>query len=459
MIHQHHATRLHFDLRLEMLNGTTPVLVSWAVPKNLPLRKGVRALAIRTEDHPFDYGTFSGTIPEGNYGAGEVRIFDTGTYELLEQERGKLTFRLRGGRLQGVWHMVHTRDESGKEQWLAFLSADERPEREQPPVPDPMLATLGDGAFDDPQWSFEPKWDGIRAIAVCGEATVLVSRNGNDITAAYPELHRLHERFVAIEAMVDGEIVALEGVTPSFEKLQSRMHVRDTREVARLAATAPVTFVAFDLLYLDGRSLVALPLEDRRAKLEVALVPSRAFQMSPVVRGDGTALYEAAKAQRLEGIVAKRLGSRYEPGKRSPAWLKIKATFDADLVVVGWTEGQKGRSGRLGSLVLAAYEGDDLRYVGNVGTGFTERKLAEVGAQLAELGEAPCPFPRQTLRDKPDLRQAHWVPPELVAVVEFRQLTAAAKLRAPSFKGLRDDKRPEECTLDALRAAAGLPAA
>jgi bifunctional non-homologous end joining protein LigD len=455
VIHQHHATRLHFDLRLEMYNGRTPVLVSWAVPKNLPLRKGERVLAIHVEDHPFDYGTFSGTIPKGNYGAGEVRIFDTGTYELLEQKEGKLTFRLRGRRLQGVWHMVRTGVKSGKEQWLAFLREDERPPADPPPPADPMLATLADdGPFDDPAWSFEPKWDGIRAIAVCTDATVLVSRNRNEITAAYPELHRLHERLVAIDGMVDGEIVALESGVPSFEKLQSRMHVRDEREVARLAAAIPVTFVAFDLVYLDGRSLIDLPLEERRAKLEAAIVPSANVQVSPAVPRDGTTLYQAAKAQRLEGIVAKRLGSRYEPGRRSRAWLKIKTTIDADLVIAGWIEGQKGRAGRLGSLVLAVYDGPRLHYAGNCGTGFTDRSLAEVGARLAELGEAPCPFPRDVVRDKAELRHAHWVPPLLVATVEFRQLTGAGRLRAASFKGLRDDKRPEECTLQDLQAAA-----
>ncbi|MGH2721485.1 MAG: DNA polymerase ligase N-terminal domain-containing protein, partial [Actinomycetota bacterium] len=279
VIHQHHATRLHFDLRLEMLNGPTPVLVSWAVPKNLPLRRGVRVLAIRTEDHPYEYGTFSGSIPKGNYGAGEVRIFDTGSYELLEQERAKLTFRLRGRRLQGVWHMVRTGDQGGKEQWLAFLREDERPAPEPPPPPDPMLATLGGKPFDDPAWSFEPKWDGIRAIATCADATVLVSRNRNDITAAYPELHRLHERLVGVDGMVDGEIVALDHGVPSFEKLQSRMHVRGEREVARLAAVTPVTFVAFDLLYLDGRNLTGLSFTERRALLEEAIVPSGTLQV------------------------------------------------------------------------------------------------------------------------------------------------------------------------------------
>lgn len=438
-----------------MLNGPTPVLVSWAVPKNLPLRKGVRVLAIRTEDHPHEYGTFSGSIPKGNYGAGEVRIFDTGEYELLEQERAKLTFRLRGHRLQGVWHMVRTGDKGGKEQWLAFLREDERPAPEPPPPPDPMLATLGGEPFDDPAWSFEPKWDGIRAIATCTDATVLVSRNRNDITAAYPELHRLHERLVAVDGMVDGEIVALDQGVPSFEKLQSRMHVRGEREVARLAGLAPVTFVAFDLIYLDGRNLTGLPFTERRTLLEEAIVPSGNLQVSPAVPGAGNVLYEAARARKLEGIVAKRLDSRYEVGKRSHAWVKIKIVFDADLVVAGWLAGQGGRSGRLGSLVLAAYDGDRLHYAGNVGTGFTERTLADVGARLAELGEADCPFPREVLREKPELRHAHWVPPVLVAVVQFRQLTGSGRLRAPSFKGLREDKRPDECTLEALRAAAG----
>lgn len=456
VIHQHHATRLHFDLRLEMLNGPTPVLVSWAVPKNLPLRKGERVLAIHVEDHPFEYGTFSGAIPKGNYGAGEVRIFDTGTYELLEQKEGKLTFRLRGQRrLQGVWHMVRTGEKSGKEQWLAFLREDERPPPETPPPPEPMLATLGEGPFDDPAWSFEPKWDGIRAIAVCTDATVLISRNRNEITAGYPELQRLHERLVAIDGMVDGEIVALDNGVPSFEKLQSRMHVREEREVKRLSQTVPVTYVAFDLIYLDGRSLADLPFEERRAKLEAAIVPSPNVQVSPTVPREGTALYQAAKAQRLEGVVAKRLGSRYEPGRRSHAWLKIKTTIDADLVIAGWTEGQKGRAGRLGALALAVYDGDRLHYAGNCGTGFTDRSLAEVGARLVELGEAPCPFPREVVRDKPELRHAHWVPPALVAIVEFRQLTGAGRLRAASFKGLREDKRPEECTLADLMAAAG----
>ncbi|HEX2239963.1 MAG TPA: DNA polymerase ligase N-terminal domain-containing protein, partial [Actinomycetota bacterium] len=222
VIHQHHATRLHFDLRLEMLNGKTPVLVSWAVPKNLPLRKKEPRLAVHVEDHPFEYGSFSGTIPEGNYGAGEVRIFDSGTYEVLKQEPGKLTFRLEGDRMQGVWHIFQTR---GGKDWLVTLSELERPDPEPLPDLSPMLASAAADPFDDDRWIFEPKWDGVRALAVCSEDSMLISRTGRDITATYPELARLHERVVGIDAVLDGEIVAFKDGRPSFELLQSRINL------------------------------------------------------------------------------------------------------------------------------------------------------------------------------------------------------------------------------------------
>lgn len=450
VIQQHYATRLHHDVRLEMYNGDTPVLVSWAVPKGLPRQRGERSLAVRTEDHPIEYAGFSGSIPAGNYGAGEVRIFDSGSYEMLEREKGKLSFRLEGERLLGIYHLVRMRDRDGKEEWLALLSDDQRPNREEPPPPEPMLATLAKAAFDDPEWSFEPKWDGVRAIAVCKQTTTLISRNGNDITVAYPELSRLHERVVALEAMLDGEVVAFEQGVPSFQKLQSRMHLRDPGEVERAAKLAPVVYLVFDLLYLDGRNLCRLPLSERRALLEETLVPSDQVQVSPAVRGEGMALYAAAASQALEGIVAKRLSSRYEPGSRSRWWVKVKTTLDADVVVVGWIEGGGGRSGTLGSLVAAVYHQGRLRHVGNVGTGFDRRSLEDAMARLRALGEAESPFPPPELRDRPELRKAHWVPPLLVARVEYRQLTSAGRLRAPSFQGFRDDKEPGECTYEQL---------
>lgn len=450
VIQQHYATRLHHDLRLEMHNDDTSVLVSWAVPKGLPREKGQRALAIHTEDHPMGYATFSGTIPEGNYGAGEVRIFDHGTYELVDRNRERITFRLHGQRLRGNYHLVRTGQEDGQDQWLAILSKDENPAGEPPPDPIPMLAILVDRPFDDAEWAFEPKWDGIRAIAVCGDTTSLISRNRRDITSAYPELSDLHDRLVALDAMLDGEIVAFEAGKPSFQRLQQRMHVRDTRKVERLAEQVPVVFMVFDLLYLDGKDLTRLPLAERQQHLRDVVVPSEHIQVSPVVKGDGSALFTAAGEQGLEGVVAKKLSSTYQPGSRSKWWLKIKVVLDADVVVVGWTEGEGRRAGTVGSLIMAVYDDQQLRYVGNVGTGFDDASLADAVERLDRLVETDPPFEPRLVGSRSDLRRVHWVTPELVARVEHRQLTDAGRLRAPSFQGFRDDKTPLECTFDQL---------
>jgi bifunctional non-homologous end joining protein LigD len=316
-----------------------------------------------------------------------------------------------------------------------------------------MLATTGGEPFDDPEWAFEPKWDGIRAIAVCdGSSTILISRNRRDITAAYPELHKLHEQLVALDAMVDGEIVAFEAGTPSFQLLQRRMHVRDVSQIERLTREIPVTFLAFDLLYMDERDLTSLSYQERRERLEAALVPSERLQLSPSVIGEGTALFRAVAEQGMEGVVGKKLGSRYVPGERSRSWLKFKTSFDVDVVVVGWSEGSGQRKGTVGSLVMGLYDADRIHYAGQVGTGFTQHTLADLRRRLVDLGEAPVPFDPDVLRAAPELRNVRWVPPELVATVEHRQVTAAGRLRAPSFKGLRTDKRPDQCTIDQLAA-------
>ncbi len=456
VIHQHHATRLHFDLRLEMFNGRTPVLVSWAVPKNLPRNKGKGTLAIHVEDHPFEYGTFTGSIPKGNYGAGQVRIFDTGTYEMLDQREGNVRFRLKGERLQGIYRLVRTRMEGGKEQWLAFLSSDERPEPEPKPSLAPMLATLIPEPFDDDDWAFEPKWDGVRAAAVCDEETKLISRNNREITVAYPELHDLNKQLVAIDAIVDGEIVAFEGGVPSFEKLQSRIHVRGAAEIKRLMQQIPVAFIAFDMTYLDGRDLTGLSYEERRELLERSLVTTPTIQISPRVTGDGIALFEAAEKQGLEGIVAKKLKSRYEAGgKRSKSWLKVKTTFEADVIIIGTSKGEGTRDGSFGSLIMGVYDGERLRHIGSVGTGFSGKSLEMLTKKIRPLRIDENPLTPEELKAKPELKRAHWVRPELVAVVEFRQLTSAGKLRVGSFKGLREDKDPKECTYEELSKVAG----
>lgn len=458
VIHQHHARRLHFDLRLEMLNGDVPVLVSWAVPKNLPRRPGKPSLAIHVEDHPFEYGSFSGTIPAGNYGAGEVRIFDNGTYEMLEQSDGKITFRLRGRRLNGVYHLARTkRSDSSQDEWLAFLKKQERPEPEPLPQLVPMFATLHQDPFDDDDWSFEIKWDGVRALAVCAEDTLLLSRNRRDITAVYPELSKLHQRLVALDAVVDGEIVAMAGGRPSFERLQSRMNLQNAQEISRLTKTIPVTYVAFDLLYVDGRSIIDLPLIDRRKLLDDLVVVDDSIQVSPVTIGSGRALYEAAAAQDLEGIVAKKLGCPYRPGRRSREWLKIKKVLEADVVIGGWSKGEGARS-KFGALLVGVYSDAGLEFAGSVGTGFTEASIHHLLEELEKRRAEQCPFTGNPAggrsRFGKTLRDPQWVRPELVARVEYRELTSAGKLRAPAFKGLRSDMDPSECTVDALRPTA-----
>jgi len=450
VIHQHHATALHHDLRLEMFNGPTPVLVSWAVPKRLPRNKEKKTLAIRTEDHPIQYLDFNSDIPDG-YGKGAVRIFDTGRYEMVERSEDRMTFRLDGSRQRGVFHLINTGAKDGKEQWLAIMSKDERPRRQKRPLAEPMLATLASDPFDDPEWAFEPKWDGIRAIAICDGATTLLSRNQRDITAAYPELHRLHDQLVAHDAMVDGEIVALENGVPSFQLLQRRMHVRDPEQIERLTKEIPVCFMVFDALYLDGENLTSLSYEERRERLEACVVPSPILQLSPSTIGNGVALFDAVAKQQMEGVMGKKLTSTYEPGGRSKYWLKFKTKFDADVVIVGWTEGTGHRIGTIGSLAMAVYDDGELRYVGQVGTGFTERTLPETMKRLEELGEVDDLFPPGTVRPAYGPRTVHWVPPRLVAMVEYRQVTAAGRLRVPSFKGLRDDKLPEQCTFDQLQ--------
>jgi bifunctional non-homologous end joining protein LigD len=460
VIHQHHARRLHFDLRLEMMNGRTPVLVSWAVPKNLPVVEKEKHLAVHVEDHPFEYGSFSGTIPAGEYGGGEVRIFDEGRYETLEQEPGKLTFRLHGKRMRGVWHLIQTKRNEGRD-WLVWLRVDERPPADPLPPLVPQMATLAREAFDDDDWYFEPKWDGVRALAACGiDETMLVSRNRRDITATYPELADIHKQLVAVDAVVDGEIVAMLGGRPSFERLQSRMNLQNPHDIKRAVKSTPVTYVAFDLLYLDGRSLTDEPLEERKELLDELVVPTDRIQVSPVSEGEGTTLAEATKAAHLEGIVAKRKGSVYHPGKRVREWLKIKVTHDVDVVVGGWSKGEGNRADSFGALLVGAYDDDgELRFMGSVGTGFNQETIGQVLELLrdCETDEVPFKGGRSALRSAGKaarVKDPRWVEPALVARVEFRELTGAGKLRAPSFKGLRADRKPEEVTFAEIEAVA-----
>jgi bifunctional non-homologous end joining protein LigD len=441
VIQKHRATALHYDVRLES-DGALP---SWAVPKGLPIAKGDKRLAVRTEDHPLEYGSFQGTIPEGHYGAGEVRIFDDGWYEPIEWTDAKVSFKLHGRRYPGLeFHFVKTR-----QNWLAFLaSAQDAPLIASPPRYRPMLAEGGWEPFDDPGWWFEPKFDGIRCLAELGTGqTILRTRTGRDATEQYPELHMVHELVDQVNAVIDGEIVAFdEDGRDSFQALQQRMNLANPREIKRIAKQIPVSLVVFDLLWLDGRETTALKLEERRELLELVVETDHRLQVITHVAGEGTAFTRGAGSLGLEGVMAKKLGSRYQPGRRTPEWRKIKLRTTQDCVVLGWTPGQGGRTGSLGALLVGALDEGAWRWIGQVGSGFTDRGLEALRDRLAPLERATPPI------DDPELaavKGATFVEPELVCEVEYLELTkGTGKMRAPSFKGLRPDKLPDECVLE-----------
>jgi bifunctional non-homologous end joining protein LigD len=464
---QHHlATRLHHDLRLER-GGT---LRSWALPKGLPLVPGLTHLAVQTEDHPLEYLTFSGDIPQGEYGGGAMRIWDTGTFETLEWEDGKVTFRLEGVRHRGEWHLFRpgagaARGRGGRD-WLVVRSRrDAAALPPEPPSLAPCLAASRDRPFDDDGWQFEVKWDGIRAVATvrrpgAGTAeandgdTRLVSRNGNDVTAAYPELRPLWERVVAFNAVLDGEVVALgaDGL-PSFGLLQQRMHVRGEGRVDGLRRSVPVQYVVFDVLAVDGRPVVDLPLVERMALLDDLFVPGGPFVRSDPVVGAGTALYAAAEQQGLEGILAKRRSSAYLPGRRSSDWLKIKVRRPARVVVGGWLE-STARGGDLGALLVGAHDDEGrLVYLGRVGTGFDAAERTRLRALLEEVDDPPFAAVDigRTVRKGGTAVAVHWVRPDRVAEIEYGELTAEGRLRAPSYRRTCEVADPRDVRLADVR--------
>jgi bifunctional non-homologous end joining protein LigD len=437
VIQEHSATRLHWDLRLEH-DGA---LASWAVPNGLPEEPKDNRLAVRTEDHPLEYLDFHGEIPKGQYGAGMMTIWDRGTYEVLKWEPRKVEVRLHGERLQGRYALFPLdKGEAGKDWMIHRMDPPADPDRE--PMPErvlPMLARVGALPRDDERWGYEIKWDGVRAIAhsVPGRLR-LSSRNLNDITARYPELARLNRALHAHRAVLDGEIVAFDKAgRPDFGLLQRRMHLASETAVRRLAREAPVSYVIFDLIWLDGHSLTGLPYEERRARLAELRLDGERWRTPEHVVGHGRELLAASAEQGLEGIVAKRLDSPYEEGRRSPYWLKIKNVHRQEFVIGGWLPGEGRRKERIGALLVGVREDGALRYAGRVGTGFTEQELDRLARLLGPLERDTSPFAAGGAKPP---RGAVWVAPELVAEVEFREWTQGGQLRAPSYKGLRDDK-------------------
>jgi bifunctional non-homologous end joining protein LigD len=566
VVQKHRATRLHYDFRLEM-DG---VLKSWAVPKGPSLDPADKRLAMQVEDHPVSYFDFEGIIPEGNYGAGTVQVWDVGTWEPLSPKpvngkyvpgtdseademlhKGDLKFRLQGKRLKGdfalihiksrrpgtkgtEWLMIKKQDDAAvpgynideydtsvlskktmaqiagdekaaeweserkaargklKAPWLADTLAklDKKKRKKQTTTEDtegteeevgrqarprgnkqteggswvsglegavpramptaihPMLATAIDKPFDNPEWLFEIKWDGYRAVSFIENGKLrLVSRNQNDLTAQFSELREL-PRFVKAEnAILDGEVVALdEQGRSSFSLMQQRTGIRAHGRRVPGQSGLPIAYYVFDLIYVDGYDLRRVSLEDRKAVLAKIISTNETVRYSEHFPEHGLALFEAAKQQGLEGILAKRRGSCYEE-RRTREWLKIKVTQTIDCVIGGWTDPEGSRQ-YFGSLVLGLYnEKGQLIHVGQVGTGFDQMKLKEVWQQLKKLETKQNPFYGSV-----DARHVHWVKPELVCEVKFTEWThetaeGGLKLRAPVFLGLRQDKEPEECTL------------
>ena len=426
IIQEHHARRLHYDFRLER-DG---VLVSWAVPKNLPETTSVNHLAVRTEDHPLEYATFEGDIPKGEYGAGKVNIWDSGTYDTEKfndsAEKGEVIVNLHGARISGRYALIRTKDD----QWLAHRMKDQQVFEFDELAP--MLSSEGSvAALKASQWAFEGKWDGYRLLVDADHGTVrLRSRNGRDVTEEYPQLHPLAGDLADHHAVFDGEAVALDksGV-PAFNEMQNRS--RATR----------VEYWAFDLLYLDGRSLLRAKYQDRRKLLET-LASGANLTVPELLSGDGAQALEHSRKHGWEGVVAKRRDSSYQPGRRSASWIKDKHWNTQEVVIGGWRAGEGGRTSGIGSLLMGIPGAGGLHFAGRVGTGFTERDLANLKETLDPLRTGESPFDA-TLPAR-DARGVTFVQPVLVGEVRYSEWTPDNRLRQSSWRGLRPDKKPSE---------------
>jgi bifunctional non-homologous end joining protein LigD len=438
VVQEHHARALHWDLRLEREGA----LASWAVPKGIPQDPSRNNLAVRTEDHPLEYLDFHGEIPKGEYGAGTMKIWDRGTYETHKWRKDEVMITFHGERVRGKYVLFRTDEKN----WMIHrMDPPEDPDRE--PMPEriePMLARTGELPRDDENWAYEIKWDGVRAIGyVDGGRLRLEARSGRDITPRYPELRELGRALAGHEAIVDGEVVAFDDGRPSFQKLQGRMHLTAEHTVRRLAQSDPVSYVIFDLLWLDGHSLIDLTYEERRERL-LALELRGDRWMTPAHHvGDGAAMLQASRAQGLEGIIAKRLDCPYYPGRRAHGWIKVKNVLETDVVVGGWLPGEGRRSTHFGALVVGVHKDGELSYAGRVGTGFDERELNRLGAMLAGLETDTSPF---VGRQPP--KETRFVEPVLVARVGYGEVTQVGTLRHPRYLGLRDDIDPETVELE-----------
>src|SRR6266566_7582821 len=481
VVHMHAARRLHWDLRLEM-DG---VLRSWAVPKGPSPNRADKRLAVHVEDHPLEYGDFEGIIPEGNYGAGAVIVWDRGRWVPLEDpeegmKKGKLLFELQGYKLKGKWTLVKLK--KGEKEWLLIKEKDgyvaqdsawpaesvlsgltveelkAGKDRAAPVVKElvrlkahrravtaedaePMLAETRERPFSKPGWLFELKVDGYRIRAAREDgAARLVTRNGHDIAATFPEIARAVVALPYEGFVLDGELVVPDDAgRPSFQRLQNRAKVTRAIEVRRAAIESPAVLYVFDLLAFAGFDLRPLPLERRKSLLERVLPRVGPLKYLEHFAKDGEALYEQVVQLGLEGIVAKKADSPYRAG-RSPNWLKIRADRSDDFVVVGFTRPKGSRSG-FGALDLGAYDDGKLVYAGRAGSGFTAAQLKDVSAALEQSVRPKPAFEGPVPTDKGHT----WVEPSLVVEVRYKEWTNEGLLRQPVFLHFRDDKKPTDC--------------
>jgi bifunctional non-homologous end joining protein LigD len=440
VIQEHHARSLHWDLRLER-DG---VLASWALPKGLPETPDKNHLAVHTEDHPLEYASFSGEIPQGEYGGGQMSIWDTGHYDVEKWSDTEVKFVLHGTKVDASFVLFQTKDRN----WMIHRHS---PSTRTDPLPvtlKPMLAVAGPLPTDDENWAFEVKWDGIRAILfVEGGRVRAQSRNDLDVTVSFPELADIGKFLGSTTCIIDGEIVALgEDGRPSFSRLQRRMHVSNQREAKRRSASDPVSFVAFDLLYVDGHSLLDAPYDERRERLESLHLSGETFTTTDAFRDvSGQDILTATTGSGLEGIVAKRRASPYRPGRRHHDWTKVKSYRTQEVVIGGWTDGRGERQDSLGALLLGIPGDDGLRYAGKVGTGFSADDRDALLRDLRVLSTPESPFVSVPASEA---AAAHFARPELVGEVEFGDWTAARRLRHPTWRGLRPDKSPDEVVVE-----------
>jgi DNA ligase D-like protein (predicted ligase)/DNA ligase D-like protein (predicted 3'-phosphoesterase) len=427
VVHRHHASRLHYDLRLEQ-NG---VLKSWAVPKGLPPRPGLKRLAVSVEDHPLEYVDFEGAIPKNEYGGGMMWKFAQGRYTITKQKEDGFYFRLQSRELNGEYRVHRTKDT----QWL--LERVDNPQIDWLRAPiQPMLARAAEQPPDSDKYFYEVKWDGIRALITLDEGTVRIhGRNRFDVTKQFPELLVPDKAFRATSAVFDGEIVCLDAQgKPDFANVIHRMQQRADGAIERASSNHPAVCYLFDCLYLDGRAIVNEPLSRRREWLQDAIRKDSPYRVSECVE-DGPAFFEAVKAMGLEGIMAKLRDSAYAPGKRSESWLKVKSQQTMECVILGYTPGEGERSTSFRALHLGQTSADGLTYVGRVGGGFDAQSLKAVTTELKKLKTTKRPIPEKPLDDA----RSVWVELKLMCEVRFASMSKDGLMREPVFLRLRPD--------------------